>query len=94
VSRICSCSRLDRMIDMEHALVKLAQAIDWGFLEQTFGRTTPKSRASRRCPTRLIGGTSDPQTHLRPTYPTRLCVIACKEFRINLGFLGGRGADY
>jgi len=30
-------SRLDQIIDMKHALVKLARAIDWGFLEQTFG---------------------------------------------------------
>jgi hypothetical protein len=30
-------SRLDQIIDMKHALVKLARAIDWGFLKQTFG---------------------------------------------------------
>jgi IS5 family transposase len=30
-------SRLDQIIDMKHALVKLARAIDWGFLEQAFG---------------------------------------------------------
>ena len=30
-------SRLDQIIDMKHALVKLSRAIDWGFLEQTFG---------------------------------------------------------
>ena len=30
-------SRLDQIIDMKHALVKLGRAIDWGFLEQTFG---------------------------------------------------------
>src|SRR6516162_8835500 len=30
-------SRLDQIIDMKHALVKLSQAIAWGFLEQTFG---------------------------------------------------------
>jgi IS5 family transposase len=30
-------SRLDQIIDMNHALVKLARAIDWGFLEQRFG---------------------------------------------------------
>jgi len=31
-------SRLDQIIDMEHALAKLARAIDWGFLEEHFGR--------------------------------------------------------
>ena len=30
-------SRLDQIIDMEHALVKLARTIDWGFLEMKFG---------------------------------------------------------
>ena len=30
-------SRLDQIIDMNHELVKLARAIDWVFLEQSFG---------------------------------------------------------
>ncbi len=30
-------SRLDAIIDMNHALVKLAQTIDWAFLEERFG---------------------------------------------------------
>ena len=30
-------SRLDQIIDMNHALVKLARAIDWRFLEDSFG---------------------------------------------------------
>ena len=30
-------SWLDQIIDLAHALVKLGQAIDWGFLEQRFG---------------------------------------------------------
>ena len=30
-------SRLDQIIDMEHALAKLARAIDWRFLEEKFG---------------------------------------------------------
>jgi IS5 family transposase len=30
-------SRLDQIIDMQHALVKLARAIDWRFLEGQFG---------------------------------------------------------
>ena len=42
-------SRLDQIIDMKHALVKLGQAIDWRFLEERFGRCTPTSRASRHC---------------------------------------------
>ena len=30
-------SRLDAIIDMRHALVKLARTIDWRFLEGAFG---------------------------------------------------------
>jgi hypothetical protein len=30
-------SRLDQIIDMDHALVKLARTIDWRFLEEKFG---------------------------------------------------------
>ena len=30
-------SRLDQIIDMRHALVKLARTIDWAFLEGRFG---------------------------------------------------------
>jgi hypothetical protein len=30
-------SRLDQIIDMNHALVKLARTIDWQFLEARFG---------------------------------------------------------
>jgi transposase, IS5 family len=30
-------SRLDAIIDMDHALVKLARTIDWSFLAQRFG---------------------------------------------------------
>ena len=29
--------RLDQIIDMDHALAKLARAIDWSFLEREFG---------------------------------------------------------
>jgi hypothetical protein len=39
-------SRLDQIIDMRHALVKLAQAVDWRFLEQRFGEVYTVSTAS------------------------------------------------
>jgi transposase, IS5 family len=29
-------SRLDQIIDVEHALAKLARSVDWGFLETPF----------------------------------------------------------
>ena len=34
-------SRLDQIIDMNHELVKLARAIDWQFLKETFGAVGP-----------------------------------------------------
>ena len=30
-------SRLDQIIDLQHALARLARAIDWRFLEEKFG---------------------------------------------------------
>jgi IS5 family transposase len=47
-------SRLDQIIDMKHALVKLARAIDWGFLEQTFGAVYKPGQPP--LPTRLMAG--------------------------------------
>src|SRR5262249_32585228 len=49
-------SRLDQIIDMKHALVKLARAIDWGFLEQTFGAVYTDKPGQPPLPTRLMGG--------------------------------------
>jgi len=49
-------SWLDQIIDMKHALVKLAWAIDWGFLEQRLGRCTPTNRGQPPLPTRLMAG--------------------------------------
>jgi hypothetical protein len=46
---------------MKHALVTLARAIDWGFLEQTFGAIYTDAIADA-----ADGGASDPQAHLRP----------------------------
>jgi hypothetical protein len=59
-------SRLDQIIDVKHALVKLARAIDWGFLEQTFGAVYTDKPGQPPLPTRLMAGLFDPQAHLRP----------------------------
>jgi IS5 family transposase len=37
-------SRLDQIIDMDHALVKLARTIDWRFLEEKFGAVYKDAR--------------------------------------------------
>src|SRR5215469_4739699 len=49
-------SRLDQIIDMKHALVKLGQAIDWRFLEQTFGAVYTDDPGHPPLPTRLMAG--------------------------------------
>jgi Transposase domain (DUF772) len=49
-------SRLDQIIDMKHALVKLSRAIDWGFLEQTFGAVYTDKPGQPPLPTRLMAG--------------------------------------
>jgi IS5 family transposase len=49
-------SRLDQIIDMKHALVKLAQTIDWAFLEERFGAVYSDGPGSPPLPTRLMAG--------------------------------------
>src|SRR5271157_1985863 len=49
-------SRLDAIIDMDHALVKLARTIDWSFLEQRLGAVYEDKPGSPPLPTRLMAG--------------------------------------
>ena len=49
-------SRLDAIIDMGHALVKLAQTIDWMFLEDRFGEVYQDTPGRPPLPTRLMAG--------------------------------------
>jgi IS5 family transposase len=49
-------SRLDQIIDMEHALARLARTIDWGFLEGAFGAAYEDGRGQPPLPTRLMAG--------------------------------------
>src|SRR3989442_2532568 len=51
-------SRLDQIIDMRHALVKLARAIGWRFLEGEFGAVYTDGPGSPSLPTRLMAGLS------------------------------------
>src|SRR5579872_5777311 len=55
-------SRLDQIIDLEHALVKLARAIDWRFLEGKFGTAYSDKPGHPPLPTRLH------DAFLRPLY--------------------------
>jgi transposase, IS5 family len=49
-------SRLDQVINMDHALVKLARTIDWGFLEEKFGAVYKDGPGQPPLPTRLMAG--------------------------------------
>ena len=49
-------SRLDQVIDMDHALAKLARTIDWGFLEEKFGEVYKDGAGQPPLPTRLMAG--------------------------------------
>ena len=49
-------SRLDQIIDLKHALVKLARAIDWRFLEEQFGAVYTDGPGRPPLPTRLMAG--------------------------------------
>src|SRR5262244_526440 len=49
-------SRLDQIIDMNHALVKLARTIDWGFLEERFGAVYTDKPGQPPLPTWLMAG--------------------------------------
>jgi transposase, IS5 family len=49
-------SRLDQVINMDHALVKLARTIDWGFLEEKFGAMYADGSGRPPLPTRLMAG--------------------------------------
>jgi IS5 family transposase len=49
-------SRLDQVVNMDHALVKLARTIDWGFLEEKFGAVYADGAGQPPLPTRLMAG--------------------------------------
>src|ERR1700741_3344035 len=49
-------SRLDRIIDLTHALVKLSRTIDWRFLEAQFGSVYSDGPGGPPLPTRLMAG--------------------------------------
>lgn len=47
---------LEEIIDMEHALVRLAGKIDWGFLDRRFAATCTPGAGQPTLPTRLVAG--------------------------------------
>src|SRR5215216_4004107 len=49
-------ARLDQIVDLDHPVVKLARAIDWGFLEEQFGAVYTDEPGRPPLPTRLMAG--------------------------------------
>src|SRR6478736_10174148 len=49
-------ARLDQIIALDHALVRLARTIDWSFLERTFGAVYSDAAGRPPLPTRLMAG--------------------------------------
>ena len=49
-------SRLDQIIDMNHALARLARTVDWPFLEGRFGEVYTDDPGHPPLPTRLVAG--------------------------------------
>ena len=49
-------SRRDQIIDVDHALAKLARQIDWRFLEERFGAVYTDGPGQPPLPTRLMAG--------------------------------------
>ena len=49
-------SRLDQVINMDHALVKLARTIVWSILEEKFGAVYADGIGRPPLPTRLMAG--------------------------------------
>src|SRR3954469_11200951 len=72
-------SRLDQVINMNHALAKLARTIDWGFLEEKFGAVYADGSGRPPLPTRLMAGLAI----LTPTTSaTRWCASSGSRTRI------------
>jgi len=49
-------SRLDQIVDLNHALAKLGRIIDWRFLEERFGAVYSDKPGQPPLPTRLMAG--------------------------------------
>ena len=47
---------LEEIIDLGHSLVRLARAIDWGFLDQRFAGVCTAGAGQPPLPTRLVAG--------------------------------------
>ncbi|SHM81573.1 transposase [Bradyrhizobium lablabi] len=74
--------RLDQVINMDHALAKLARTIDWGFLEEKFGAVYADGSGRPALPTRLMAGLAI----LKHTYNLKWCASSGSRTRITSTF--------
>lgn len=58
-------ARLDQIVDINRPLMKLARAIDWDFLEKSFGAVYSDGPGQPPLPTKAHGGLGDPEAHGR-----------------------------
>ncbi len=78
-------SRLDQVINMDHALAKLARTIDWGFLEEKFGAVYADGSGRPPLPTRLMAGLAilkhtynlSDESACSPSLPTQTELSGC-----------------
>jgi IS5 family transposase len=56
VRRTCLRPALEDIIDLGHPLVRLARAIDWGFLDGRFAGVCTAGAGQPPLPTRLVAG--------------------------------------
>ena len=73
-------ARLDQIVDVNHALVKLERSIDWRFLEQSFGAVYHDGPGRPPLATRLMAGLAILKH--RHASPTRRSAIAGSRTRI------------
>ena len=59
-------SRLDQIIDLSHALVKLSRAIDWRFFEAQFGSVYSEGPRQPAIADTADGRLSASQAYVRP----------------------------
>src|SRR5215470_11569373 len=67
---------LEEIIDLGHPLVRLARAIDWGFLDQRFCRRLHAGSGPARPADPSGGGAVHPEAHAQPVGRSAVCALA------------------
>ena len=67
---------LEELIDLSHPLARLAQKIDWDFIDGAFQLGVPRRPGATAVGDTADGGASDPQAHARPFGRGAVCTLA------------------